>query len=265
VSATDPDGNSLTYSASNLPTSATFTPATRTFAWTPTSAQVGIYNVIFTVSDGSLKDSKTVKITITSSADTSTPPIAQFTANTTGGGVPLAVQFTDKSVITGTATYKWEFKNEKGKITSTSTVKNPSITYATTGNKTVKLTVTDASGSDSEIKTSYIIVSSITVTSPNGGETLKRGTTQTVTWSYTGSPGSTVKLVLMKGSTEVGTIAGSVSTGSNGKGSYSWPLSLSGSGGTGSDYKVSVQSIAQPTIRDTSNSYFTITPGTAQR
>ena len=33
----------------------------------------------------------------------------------------------------------------------------------------------------------------ITVTSPNGGETLKRGNTYTVSWSYTGSPGSTVK------------------------------------------------------------------------
>ncbi len=103
---------------------------------------------------------------------------------------------------------------------------------------------------------------SITVTSANGGETWKRGTTQTITWSYAGSPGSTVKIVLLKGSTEVGTIVDSVSIGSSGKGSYSWPIASSGSGGTGSDYKVSIQSISQPSIQDTSNNYFTIAPGT---
>ena len=54
VSATDPDGDSLTYSASSLPSGATFTPATRTFAWTPASGQAGSYpNVHFQVSDGS--------------------------------------------------------------------------------------------------------------------------------------------------------------------------------------------------------------------
>ena len=87
-------------------------------------------------------------------------PVAQFTASATSGQVPLTVQFTDKSVTTGTATYKWEFRNDAGIITSTRTEKNPSITYTTTGNKTIKLTVTDAYGSDSEIKTSYIRISS---------------------------------------------------------------------------------------------------------
>ena len=35
VSATDADGQTLTYGASNLPSGATFDPETRTFAWTP--------------------------------------------------------------------------------------------------------------------------------------------------------------------------------------------------------------------------------------
>jgi hypothetical protein len=98
---------------------------------------------------------------------------------------------------------------------------------------------------------------SITVTGPNGGETLKRGTTQSITWSYAGSPGSTVKIALMKGSTEVGTITDSTSIGSSGKGSYSWPIASSGT--TGSDFTVSVRSISQPTIKDTSNKNFNIT------
>jgi hypothetical protein len=63
VSATDPDGNDLTYSASNLPINASFNPTTRTFAWTPTTAQVGTYTVTFMVTDGSLSDTKSVWIT----------------------------------------------------------------------------------------------------------------------------------------------------------------------------------------------------------
>ena len=44
-----------------------------------------------------------------------------------------------------------------------------------------------------------VAVPTITVTSPNGGETWQRGTSHTVTWSYTGSPGSNVKITLLKG------------------------------------------------------------------
>ena len=90
------------------------------------------------------------------------------------------------------------------------------------------------------------------------GRSWQRGTSHTVTWSYTGSPGSTVKIVLLKAGVEVGTIIASTSIGSSGTGSYTWPISSTGC--TGSDYKVSVQSISQPTIKDTSNNYFTLTP-----
>ena len=101
--------------------------------------------------------------------------------------------------------------------------------------------------------------SSITLTSPNGGENWDRSISQTLTWSYTGNPGSTVKIVLLKGTTTIGTIADNVPIGSSGKGSYVWP------GWTGrvpgSDYKVSVQSTSQPTIKDMSNNFFTVTAG----
>lgn len=52
INATDPDNNTLTYQATNLPTGATFNPITRTFSWTPTFNQSGNYeNIEFTVSD----------------------------------------------------------------------------------------------------------------------------------------------------------------------------------------------------------------------
>lgn len=64
VSASDADGDSLTYSASNLPAGASFNTATRVFAWTPVDGQAGTYAVTFDVTDGYLKDSESVTITV---------------------------------------------------------------------------------------------------------------------------------------------------------------------------------------------------------
>lgn len=46
VSATDPNGNRLTYSASNLPAGAGFDPSTKTFSWTPSFSQAGSYPAV---------------------------------------------------------------------------------------------------------------------------------------------------------------------------------------------------------------------------
>ena len=51
LTATDPDGDSLSYSAGNLPTGASFNPTTRTFTWTPGYGAAGNYSVLFTVTD----------------------------------------------------------------------------------------------------------------------------------------------------------------------------------------------------------------------
>jgi hypothetical protein len=64
VSATDPDGDPLTFSASNLPEGASFDTATATFSWTPRYDQAGVYVVRFEVSDGVLSDFEDVTITV---------------------------------------------------------------------------------------------------------------------------------------------------------------------------------------------------------
>ncbi len=65
ISATDADGDNLTYSAPNLPSGATFDPLTKTFSWTPRYDQAGTYaNVHFEVSDGNLIDSEGITITV---------------------------------------------------------------------------------------------------------------------------------------------------------------------------------------------------------
>ena len=65
ILATDPDGDPLSYSASNLPSGAAFDPDTRAFSWTPRSDQAGTYsNVHFEVSDGEFTDAEDVTITV---------------------------------------------------------------------------------------------------------------------------------------------------------------------------------------------------------
>ena len=68
VSATDDDADALTYSASGLPTGASFDPSTRTFSWTPSKTQAGTYSVVFTVTDDGTPnagDTETVTILVT--------------------------------------------------------------------------------------------------------------------------------------------------------------------------------------------------------
>ena len=71
----------------------------------------------------------------------------------------------------------------------------------------------------------------------------------------------TVKISLVKAGTEIGTIISSTSIGSGGTGSYTWSINPTATLVTGSDFKVRVQSISQPTVTDTSNTIFTLTPG----
>ncbi len=81
---------------------------------------------------------------------------AQLTAGFTGsplsGCAPLVVNFTDQS--TGNPTqWQWDLGNS-----TNSTLQNPSATYFNPGQYTIRLIVTNASGSDTMIKTQYITV-----------------------------------------------------------------------------------------------------------
>lgn len=65
VSASDPDGDVLNYTSSNLPAGALLNPDTGTFSWTPTYSQSGSYDVTISVTDkwGAF-DSETITITV---------------------------------------------------------------------------------------------------------------------------------------------------------------------------------------------------------
>jgi parallel beta-helix repeat protein len=82
-------------------------------------------------------------------------PVAVFSADPVSGNAPLTVQFTDQSTGDGIADWAWDFEND-GTVDSTD--QSPSHVYDTAGTYTVNLTVTNAGGSDSEVKTDYITV-----------------------------------------------------------------------------------------------------------
>ena len=96
ISATDPDGNPLTYSASNLPTGANFNSTTKSFDWTPTSAQIGVNaNIGFSVSDGTNNDSENIAITVTANNPPVLAPIGNQTVDA-GAKLQFTISATDK-------------------------------------------------------------------------------------------------------------------------------------------------------------------------
>jgi DNA-binding beta-propeller fold protein YncE len=101
--------------------------------------------------------------------------------------------------------------------------------------------------------------STITVMVPNGGNNWKQGSTQTIKWSYTGSPGTKVKIDLLKGTAVNRVINASTSIGSVGSGSYSWKIPYNQVLGT--DYKIRVTSTTNAAHTDKSNANFTISAG----
>ena len=84
------------------------------------------------------------------------PPVAAFSASPTLGNTPLKVQFTDKSTGSPTS-WKWTFGDG-----NTSTKQNPVYTYTKAGTYTVKLTVSNAGGSNTVTKSKYINVTTAT-------------------------------------------------------------------------------------------------------
>jgi hypothetical protein len=99
---------------------------------------------------------------------------------------------------------------------------------------------------------------SVILTSPNGGETWQRGQTQTITWNYSGNPGTHVRIQAMKG-TRLVNVAFRTPIGANGSGSFNWRIprffAL-----TGTDIKLKITSTTNTAVTDTSDNVFTLNP-----
>ncbi len=131
VNATDPDaGQTLTFSAANVPTGATFTAATRQFAWTPSFNQAGNYTVSFTVSDNgnpALTNTKTVAISV---GNINRPPTANGQTITLAEDTPRAIVLTASDPETDALTYSLVTPPTRGTLTGTP----PNVTYTPQAN-----------------------------------------------------------------------------------------------------------------------------------
>lgn len=80
LSATDEDGDAVTFSASPLPAGATLGSSTGALAWTPSYQQAGSYSINFTASDGKTSTSQVASITV---ANVNTVPVVDAIPNRT--------------------------------------------------------------------------------------------------------------------------------------------------------------------------------------
>lgn len=149
LSAVDPDGDPLTYSATNLPSGAGFNSSTRTFSWTPGYTQAGSYNVTFSVSDGSLSDSELVAMTVgnVNRAPTLDAIGAKSMAEAAALSFTISGSDPDNDSLSYSAT-----NLPSGAAFNSSTRSfswTPSLTQG--GNYNVTFSVTDGSASDSEV------------------------------------------------------------------------------------------------------------------
>ena len=81
-----------------------------------------------------------------------TGPVANFSANTTSGFVPMTVMFTDSSTGTAPLSYEWDF----GDGSPNETVQDPVHTYTGGGTYTVTLTVSNSVGNSTLELPGYI-------------------------------------------------------------------------------------------------------------
>lgn len=115
----------------------------------------GTYAVTLSVTNavGSDVETKTAYITVN---DVVVVPVADFMASSTSVSEGGTVTFTDLSVNEPTS-WAWTFA---GGSPASSTAQNPTVTYSTAGTYDVTLVATNSAGSDSEVKTGYITVTS---------------------------------------------------------------------------------------------------------
>jgi beta propeller repeat protein len=159
-----------------------------------TYSKAGKYTVTLTVKSaaGSNTATKSSYITVLSS------PVGAFSASPTSGKAPLTVKFTDKNTGIPSSWY-WNFGDG-----STSNVQNPIHKYAKVGKYTVTLKVTNAAGSNTVIKRSYITVLNPPVAafsaSPTSGKApltvkfIDKSTGSPSSWYWNFGDGSTSKV-----------------------------------------------------------------------
>lgn len=169
VSATDADADTLTYSASGLPSGAAF--SNRVFSWTPDASQIDMYAVTFTVSDGKgSTDSEVVTINVSAAAQANNAPVlAAIGSKTVTAGTALQFTVSATDADQDTLTYSASALPTGATFSSGGFNWTPNSTQ--TGTHSITFTVTDSNGaSDSETITITVQASG---SGPSPSDTIK--------------------------------------------------------------------------------------------
>ncbi|MBP2029473.1 hypothetical protein J2755_000393 [Methanohalophilus levihalophilus] len=148
LTATDPEDDPLTFSATNLPEGATLDPSTGEFSWAPSIGQEGTYYVTFRVNDGSLMDSETVAITVNELnvapvIDSFNPEDSQFFEETNTITINVSAHDDNEDELS----YTISIDNV---VRSTSSEYNWKTDYKSAGIHTINVTVSDGVNTVSE-------------------------------------------------------------------------------------------------------------------
>jgi PKD repeat protein len=176
----DDAGENIFSSNANTTHSGTFTtpasPVTGTPIWVRVISDFYGNNIsgpCYTPQYGQAED---YSITINSGSPSA--PVANFSANSTSVCQGATVIFTDAS--SDANSWSWNFGS--GASPSTATGQGPhSVTYSTSGNKTISLDVSGPGGNDNDTKTNYVTVNStvtpsVSIASNDADNTICSGT-----------------------------------------------------------------------------------------
>lgn len=166
ASATDVDGDTLTYTTSALPSGATF--ANRNFSWRPdyNQSQSAPYPVTFTVTDGrGGVDTEIISITVT---NTNRSPVASAGPDQTIT-LPSTAQLSaagSSDPDLDTLTYAWTKVSGAGTVTFSSQNVSPVATFSGSGTYVLRVTVSDGTLQSTDEVT--VIVNAIPVADDDG-------------------------------------------------------------------------------------------------
>jgi len=149
--------------------------------------------------------------------------------------------------IPNTGTYSWTINDIQGSPIE------PGNDYKVIVRSKDDISIEDVSNANFTINPAPTSCS-IQVTKPNGGEEWNKGSSYNVNWDMSGNCGNVI-IQLIQGGSPTGAIYNGVNSGS-----FNWKIDkyLNNSEIQAGDYKLQVKSLNNPSIKDLSNSTFTI-------
>jgi len=158
--ATDADGDTLTFSLVNPPVGAKINSTSGVFSWTPSYEQSGTYNIVAVVTDGIAKDTSTTAVVVVSDVNRAPVFVKVMPDTTISEGQALSYTYTATDADGDTLTFSLVNPPVGAKINSTSGVFSWTPSYEQSGTYNIVAVVTDGIAKDTST-TAVVVVSDV--------------------------------------------------------------------------------------------------------